>query len=132
MLRILYTRTRVATTTSKLPSFSIIRSFSSTLSNHTNNRPPLPQSYNHDTLLTNQKVLIANRGEISIRIAKAARELGAQSVAVCVSILLYHIIPYHIILYHIQMTSDAIVCLNTFAHIIGTRGCYISSRNICR
>ena len=87
MLRILHTRSRVATAASKLQS-SIIRPFSSTLINYTNQeRPPLPQSYNHDTLLTNQKVLIANRGEIAIRIAKAARELGAQSIAVCVSII---------------------------------------------
>ena len=100
MLRILYTHPRVATT-SKLQS-SIIRPFSSTLSNHNQERPPLPQSYNHDTLLTDKKVLIANRGEIAIRIAKAARELDAQSIAVCVSISiqqlisLSHIIPVHI------------------------------------
>ena len=95
MLRILHTRTKVATATTKLSLSSIVRPFSSTLSKHTNQRSPLPQSYNHDSLLTNRKVLIANRGEIAIRIAKAARELGAQSIAVCVSIYtrthaLYH------------------------------------------
>jgi len=97
MLRIfiLQSRTRVATSTSKLSPLSIIRPFSSTQSNYTNQeRPPLPQSYNHDTLLTNQKVLIANRGEIAIRIAKAARELGAQSIAVCVSSISY---SYHLV-----------------------------------
>ena len=46
-------------------------------------RPPLPQSYGHDALLTGSKVLIANRGEIAIRIARAAKALGAQSLAVC-------------------------------------------------
>ena len=50
------------------------------------NRPlpiPLPQSFTHDTLLTNRRILIANRGEIAIRISRAAKALGAQSVAVC-------------------------------------------------
>jgi len=42
-----------------------------------------PQSFTHDTLLSNRKILIANRGEIAIRISRAAKALGAQSVAVC-------------------------------------------------
>ena len=107
MLRILHTRSRVATLTSKLQS-SIIRTFSSTQSNYTDQRPPLPQSYSHDTLLTNQKVLIANRGEIAIRIAKAARELGAQSIAVCVSSISY---SYHFI----------ISCLSSDLYLINHR-----------
>jgi len=107
MLRILHTRTKVATTTSKLQS-TFIRPFSSTQSNYTHQqRKPLPQSYNHDTLLTNQKVLIANRGEIAIRIAKAARELGAQSIAVCVSIDTTHILLYHYFKCHLMY----ILCL---------------------
>jgi len=120
MLRIfiLQSRTRVATSTSKLSPLSIIRPFSSTLSNQ--ERPPLPQSYNHDTLLTNQKVLIANRGEIAIRIAKAARELGAQSIAVCVSVYTttHIIISYHtydILLMTYHIVSD--VHILSFAHI---------------
>jgi len=43
----------------------------------------LPQSYTHDTLLHNKKVLIANRGEIAMRIARAAKSLGAISLSVC-------------------------------------------------
>eukprot|EP00581_Thalassiosira_minuscula_P017511 CAMPEP_0183714224 /NCGR_PEP_ID=MMETSP0737-20130205/8825_1 /TAXON_ID=385413 /ORGANISM="Thalassiosira miniscula, Strain CCMP1093" /LENGTH=1220 /DNA_ID=CAMNT_0025943131 /DNA_START=51 /DNA_END=3713 /DNA_ORIENTATION=- len=46
-------------------------------------RPPLPQSFANDTLLHDKKVIIANRGEISMRIARAAHALGAQSLAVC-------------------------------------------------
>ena len=59
---------------------------SSSSNNNKYHASPLPQSYNHDTLLTNRRILIANRGEIAIRIARAAKELGAYSVAVCVSI----------------------------------------------
>eukprot|EP00984_Skeletonema_dohrnii_P020413 scaffold9947_cov98-Skeletonema_dohrnii-CCMP3373.AAC.1 len=43
----------------------------------------LPQSFTHDTLLQNKRVLIANRGEISMRIARAAKSLGATSLSVC-------------------------------------------------
>ena len=62
------------------------RTSSSNSNNNKRHASPLPQSYNHDTLLTNRRILIANRGEIAIRIARAAKELGAHSVAVCVSI----------------------------------------------
>eukprot|EP00956_Cyclotella_meneghiniana_P011546 scaffold16203_cov21-Cyclotella_meneghiniana.AAC.2 len=43
----------------------------------------LPQPFTHDTSLRNKKILIANRGEISLRIQRAAAALGCQSVAVC-------------------------------------------------
>mmetsp|Transcript_17383 Transcript_17383/g.26467 ORF Transcript_17383/g.26467 Transcript_17383/m.26467 type:complete len:1216 (+) Transcript_17383:70-3717(+) len=43
----------------------------------------LPQSFTHDTLLQNKRVLIANRGEISMRIARAVKSLGATSLSVC-------------------------------------------------
>ena len=66
-----------------LPSTTIAHRHDSSSSSSTPTRPPLPQSYAHDTLLTNRKILIANRGEISIRIARAAKALGAKSVAVC-------------------------------------------------
>ena len=92
---------RRPTPSSSSPTSNIIRSLasssssattlsSSSNSNNSSNKhhhaSPLPQSYNHDTLLTNRRILIANRGEIAIRIARAAKELGAHSVAVCVSI----------------------------------------------
>ena len=97
MLRHTLLHRRPRTPTSSSPTSIIIRSLASssssatTLSSSNNNKKhhassPLPQSYNHDTLLTNRRILIANRGEIAIRIARAAKELGAYSVAVCVSI----------------------------------------------
>ena len=43
----------------------------------------LPQSFTHDTLLSQKKILIANRGEISLRIQRACRALGAKSIAIC-------------------------------------------------
>ena len=43
----------------------------------------LPQSFTNDPHLHSKKILIANRGEISLRIQRAARALGAKSVAVC-------------------------------------------------
>ena len=46
-------------------------------------RPQLPQSHVHDRLLEGKKVLIANRGEIAMRISRAATALGAKSIAVC-------------------------------------------------
>mmetsp|Transcript_6012 Transcript_6012/g.10728 ORF Transcript_6012/g.10728 Transcript_6012/m.10728 type:complete len:1005 (+) Transcript_6012:147-3161(+) len=67
--------------TRPLPSTTIALRHASSSSSTT--RPPLPQSYAHDTLLTNRTILIANRGEISIRIARAAKALGAKSLAVC-------------------------------------------------
>ena len=57
-----------------------VRPFSSSSPDH---RSPLPQSYSHDELLRDKTILIANRGEIAIRIARAARALGARSLAVC-------------------------------------------------
>jgi hypothetical protein len=63
------------------------RSFTSSTYHHHVDHPlptiPLPQSFTHDTLLTNKRILIANRGEIAIRISRAAKALGAQSLAVC-------------------------------------------------
>ena len=49
----------------------------------TADRPPLPQSFRGNDTMKGKKVLIANRGEIAIRIARAARELGAKSLAIC-------------------------------------------------
>lgn len=46
-------------------------------------RLQLPQSHGHDRLLEGKKVLIANRGEISMRISRAVNALGATSIAVC-------------------------------------------------
>ena len=43
----------------------------------------MPQSHGHDRLLEGKKVLIANRGEISMRISRAVNALGATSIAVC-------------------------------------------------
>ena len=66
------------------PSRAASRSFTCTTRNHRQIlRPQLPQSFAHDHLLKNKKILIANRGEIAIRIARAAESLGAKSIAVC-------------------------------------------------
>ena len=96
MLRHTLLHRRPTSSSSSSPTSIIIRSLASsssatTLSSSSNSNnkhhasSTLPQSYNHDTLLTNRRILIANRGEIAIRIARAAKELGAHSVAVCVS-----------------------------------------------
>ena len=75
------------TTTSHRCSTQLRPIISTTLPTHkqqqAQERPPLPQSYQNDTLLSSSKILIANRGEIAIRIARAAKALGAQSVAIC-------------------------------------------------
>ena len=47
-----------------------------------NERFQLPQSHRHDRLLEGKKVLIANRGEIAMRISRAVNALGAKSIAV--------------------------------------------------
>ena len=85
----------VSSSGSRKPSLSLLRQrisrhFTSSIhADHTttsHHRPlpiPLPQSFTHDTLLTYRRILIANRGEIAIRISRAAKALGAQSVAVC-------------------------------------------------
>mmetsp|Transcript_29449 Transcript_29449/g.63415 ORF Transcript_29449/g.63415 Transcript_29449/m.63415 type:complete len:1275 (+) Transcript_29449:165-3989(+) len=79
-------------------------SSNSNSSNNHHDRPQLPQSYTHDTLLANRKILIANRGEISIRIARAARALGAHSVAVCA--------PEDIDSPHVQFADEYVVLKN--------------------
>ncbi len=80
----------IAASSSRFPIQSLAllqhRSFSSTYHHHVGHplpTIPLPQSFTHDTLLTNKRILIANRGEIAIRISRAAKALGAQSLAVC-------------------------------------------------
>ena len=98
MLRHTLLHRRPTSSSSSSPTSIIIRSLASSSSTTTlssssdsnsnkhHHASALPQAYNHDTLLTNRRILIANRGEIAIRIARAAKELGAHSVAVCVSI----------------------------------------------
>lgn len=65
------------------PSPNTLRSFTAATRPVLQKNDNLPQSYTHDTLLQNKKILIANRGEIAIRIARAVKSLGATSLSVC-------------------------------------------------
>ena len=62
---------------------SILHSTTKRLNHQLRHHSSLPQSFTHDTSLRNKKILIANRGEISLRIQRAAAALGCKSVAVC-------------------------------------------------
>jgi hypothetical protein len=77
-------RLRPSPPTSSSMSFSPSRrKTTTTTTHHRSKRPPLPQSFDYDPLLVGKRILIANRGEISMRIADAARSLGMTSISVC-------------------------------------------------